>query len=70
LADLLGETHWWELLVLNWILSKQPETESAHASVKYHTVDLESYHYTVTCSSHWHIWYTQMQQILRCHSWI
>jgi len=24
-------------LVLNWILSKQPETESAHASV-YHTL--------------------------------
>jgi len=27
-------------LVLNWILSKQPETVSAHASVKYHTRNL------------------------------
>jgi len=70
LADLLGERHWRELLVLNWILSKQPETESAHASVKYHTLDLPSYHHRGKCSSHWNLWCIQMQQNLRCHSLI
>jgi len=33
-------------------LSTQLETESAHASVKYHTLDLPSHNHRGSCSSH------------------
>jgi len=69
-ADHLEERYWWGVLVLNWTLSNQPVTESAHAYVKYHNLDLCNWSPQLGAASHCNIWCTKMQQILRCHSLI